>query len=386
MGFFIRRLHRAIEQLYHKQQSTAIKTPFKLYRGQGLLEKHFETLKQAKGRLMSFNNFLSTSRNRDLSLKKITSPSAALNQGSVGVLFVMTIDPTLCASTSTSFADIKSDSQEKYQGDEILFSTHTIFRIDKIERITDDHTNTLWEVYLTFVGNNDNDLRTYTVQMQKELNSLAIGWSRLARIFIKLRKFEKLETLYEYVLKNTSSATDKENYCDQLGCMFEIMENYPKALSSYEKSSRILSHNHSPNHLNLAASYSNIGALYGKMNENKKMLASYEILLQVRKQSLPPNHPDLAASYRKIGTAYSKILDYTQALSAFQRTLGIREKTLSLSHPDLAASYHNMDMIYAKMQEYSKALSYFERVLSIWQKFLPSTDENVLQLKKILIV
>ncbi|CAF2820199.1 unnamed protein product [Rotaria sp. Silwood2] len=149
MGFFIRHLHRDIEELHREQQSitTTATNPFQVYRGQGLSVQDFEKMKQTKGGLMSFNNFLLTSRNRRISLKRFARP-AALNPNSVGILFVMTIDPILCARSSTPFVDIKNVGYHKDQEEEILFSIHTIFRIDKIKRIEDKHTRRLWE--LTF--------------------------------------------------------------------------------------------------------------------------------------------------------------------------------------------------------------------------------------------
>ncbi|CAF5148508.1 unnamed protein product, partial [Rotaria sp. Silwood1] len=71
MGFFIRHLHQHIEKLYHEQQQSRMKAtaPFIVFRGQGLSFENFEKMKQTKGGLMSFNNFLSTSENRQISLK-----------------------------------------------------------------------------------------------------------------------------------------------------------------------------------------------------------------------------------------------------------------------------------------------------------------------------
>ncbi|CAF4107723.1 unnamed protein product, partial [Adineta steineri] len=68
MGFFIGDLHRQIEQL-HKEQyagATAAET-FTVYRGQGLSTEDFEQMSKIKGGLISFNNFLSTSKDREVS-------------------------------------------------------------------------------------------------------------------------------------------------------------------------------------------------------------------------------------------------------------------------------------------------------------------------------
>ncbi|CAM4936016.1 unnamed protein product [Rotaria socialis] len=61
LGFFIRSLHLQLGQL-HQEQSANFKKPFTVYRGQGLSKEDFQKLLDSKGGLLSFNNFLSTSK------------------------------------------------------------------------------------------------------------------------------------------------------------------------------------------------------------------------------------------------------------------------------------------------------------------------------------
>ncbi|CAF5151822.1 unnamed protein product, partial [Rotaria sp. Silwood1] len=79
-------------------------TNLQVFRGQGLSMEDFENMKKTKGGLMSFNNFLSTSRNREISFKNFARP-AALNTNSVGILFIMNIDAAICTKSSTPFAE-----------------------------------------------------------------------------------------------------------------------------------------------------------------------------------------------------------------------------------------------------------------------------------------
>ncbi|CAF4381793.1 unnamed protein product, partial [Adineta steineri] len=64
MGFFINDLHRDIQRLHSEQfdDPQSGKT-FTVYRGQCLLKEDFTEMTKTKGGLLSFNNFLSTSRN-----------------------------------------------------------------------------------------------------------------------------------------------------------------------------------------------------------------------------------------------------------------------------------------------------------------------------------
>ncbi|CAF1537994.1 unnamed protein product, partial [Rotaria sp. Silwood1] len=103
LGFFIRHLHNHIKELHHEQQPN-MPTNFRVFRGQGMSMEDFEKMKKTKGGLMSFNNFLSTSRNREISFESYARP-AAFNTNSVGILFVINIDTAICTTSSTPFAE-----------------------------------------------------------------------------------------------------------------------------------------------------------------------------------------------------------------------------------------------------------------------------------------
>ncbi|CAF4877997.1 unnamed protein product [Rotaria socialis] len=61
LGFFIRSLHLQLKQL-HQEQSSNFQQAFTVYRGQELSQQDFQNLCNSKGGLLSFNNFLSTSK------------------------------------------------------------------------------------------------------------------------------------------------------------------------------------------------------------------------------------------------------------------------------------------------------------------------------------
>jgi hypothetical protein len=66
---FIGDLHRHIKTLHNEQFGNHyIVTIFTVDRGQGLLSADFNRGRNAKGDLLSFNNFLSTSKDRTVSL------------------------------------------------------------------------------------------------------------------------------------------------------------------------------------------------------------------------------------------------------------------------------------------------------------------------------
>ena len=132
MGFLMCDLHRQLERLHEEQFKNTQQQRLTVYRGQSLSLIDFEKLSKSRAGLMSFNNFLSTSYVRKVSLA--FAQSASQRPGMVGVLFKITIDLTIVASTP--FARIDQESYFKAEA-ELLFSMHSIFRVVDITPMND---------------------------------------------------------------------------------------------------------------------------------------------------------------------------------------------------------------------------------------------------------
>ncbi|CAF0872914.1 unnamed protein product [Adineta steineri] len=85
MGFFLRDVHEQIQHLYEQQVNSYGRKPFLVYRGQGLMKSDFERLQKTKDGLLSFNNFLSTSKDKELSL--VFAECASTKPDTIGILF-----------------------------------------------------------------------------------------------------------------------------------------------------------------------------------------------------------------------------------------------------------------------------------------------------------
>ena len=352
-GFFIRHLQKHMEKVHREQQAkNPITAEFTVFRGQGLSREYFDKMKQSKGGLMAFNNFLSTSRDQQISLVFAYQS----NPDHVPTLFVMRVDPRVCEQSSISFVDVKDEGYFKEDEEEILFATHSVFRIREINMIKDAERNPMWEVHLTLAGENDQEMGKLTRHVRKEIGSHT-GWSRLGWILWKIGQPQKAELLYQMLLDKSSSDTERALYLNQLGLVHIEMGEYSKALLSYEQSLEIDKAALPPNHPDLATSYNNIGSVYMKMHQYSKALSSHERSLEIRKVALPPNHPDFAQSYNNIGSVYMNMGEYSKALSSYQRSIEIMKVALPPNHPDLATSYNNIGGAHKNMGEYSKALS-----------------------------
>ncbi|CAF1240770.1 unnamed protein product [Rotaria sp. Silwood1] len=365
MGFFVRDLHKQITQLHSQQYAGHTHSDtFTVYRGLGLSHTDFEQLIRIKGGLLSFNNFLSTSMNRQISLTFALSNSEANDL--VGILFVIQIDPSI---SSTPFANIRDVSY--YEGEEeILFSMHSIFRIGQTKQI--DGNDRLWQVDLTLTSDNDPQLHALTEYIREETFPEEKGWYRLGNLLIKLDQFDKAQQVYEVMLDQTADDHEKANIYHMLGVVKDNQETYAEAIILYQKSNEILQKILSPTHADMASSYNNIGMVYYKMGEYSEALSFFQQALKIYQKTLPADHSHLASSYNNIGSVYDDIGEYSKALSYYRKGLEISEKILPSNHPDLATSYDNIGLMYGEMGEYSKALSAGETALEIRQKTLPS--------------
>ncbi|CAF1285744.1 unnamed protein product [Adineta steineri] len=330
MGFFIRDLHEQIQLLYQQQAPNYHYKPFVVYRGQGLSKASFEKLQKSEGALISFNNFLSTSIEQNISL--VFARSASENADMVGILFIMFINPCI---KSTPFASIKDMSYFKEE-EEILFSMHTVFRVNAVKQM--DNKNQLYQVELQLTTDDDQQLRLLTDRIREEVDGT--GWQRLGNLLLKIGQFNEAEELYNVLLEQTYDESQKQHYYNQLGYAKDDQGDYEKAIWYYEQG------------------------------------------LEICQKTLPSNHSDLATSYNNIGLVYDKIGEYSKALSFYVKALDIREKALPSNHPDFAQLYSNIGGVYHHMREYSKALSYLERALDILQRVLPPTHLNIESVKE----
>ncbi|CAF1439641.1 unnamed protein product [Adineta steineri] len=417
MGFFIKDLHHDIQRLHSEQfDGNQSGTTFTVYRGQGLSKEDFTEMTKTKGGLLSFSNFLSTSKNQDVSLK--FAQQTATNPDLIGILFVMSINT---ARSTTPFASI-TDVSYFHTEDEVLFSMHTIFRIGDIKPM--DGNNHLYQVNLSLISDNDQDLRTLTDRIRQETFPDSEGWFRLGKLLFKMGQFNRAQEVYEISLHRTTDESDKAyiyhllgmikndqgeyqqaltyyeksrdiyeetlpsndinlgNIYNDIGVVYEDLGDYPKALSSHEKALAIKQQSLPSNHPSLGGPYSNIGNVSYAMGDYPKALSSHEKALAIQQQSLPSNHPSLGASYSNIGNVSYAMGDYSKALLSHEKALAIQQQSLPFDHPDLGASYKNIGTVFVKMDNYSKAHSFFERAVQNAEQSLPTNHPDLLKLKR----
>ena len=370
MGFFLCDIHCQIQELHRKQINEYHGKPFMVYRGQGLSTYHFEKASNNKGGLISFNNFLSASTERQVSLN--FARQASNTKDIVGILFEMTIDPNI---PSSPFASIHQMSYFQNEA-EVLFSMHTIFRISDIEKIND--IPSVYRIHLKLTSDDDEKLRHLTEYIREQTGS-GIGWARLGYLLAKIAQYDKAEELYMTLLKQTTKDDDKASIYNQLGYLKDEQGQYKEAIAFYEKCLEIKQKTLPENHLSLATCYNNIGGVYKNIGDYSKALEYYHKDRAILEKSLPKNHPDLATSCHNIGGIYKAMGEYSKALEYYQKDLEIMKKTLPENHPDLAIGYNDIGILYRHMNEYDKALEQYKKALKIREMSLPENHPDFAQ-------
>ncbi|CAF1250118.1 unnamed protein product [Adineta steineri] len=368
MGFFLCDIHKQIQQLYEQQVSSYGRKSFVVYRGQGLKKSDFEKLQKTKGELMSFNNFLSTSKTKDVSHR--FAQDASNKPDMVSILFIMSIDPCLKPAPFASICEVSYFKEEE----EILFSMHTVFRVNAIKQM--NKKNQLYQVELQLTSDDDQQLRSLTDWIRKEAGG-GTGWQRMGKLLLKIGQFNKAEDLYNVLLEQTSDEGGKALYYNQLGYVKDNQGDYEKAIWYYEQALKIQEKSLPLNYSHLGTTYNNVGTVYKNMKEYTKALSFYENALEIDQKTLPSEHPHLATSYNNIALVYDNIRHYPKALSFYEKILEILQKTLPSNHPDFAQSYNNIGTVYRNMRECSKAFSFYEKALEFQEKILPPNHPHL---------
>lgn len=372
MDFFIRDLHQQLVSLHSKQmKKSSWKDPFRVYRGQDLSRNDLTQISQAKGGLLSFNNFLSTSTDESIGL--FFARRSRNNPHTIGVLFVMTIDSS---SSSIPFALIRDHSNLQVEN-EILFSMHAIFRIESIQLI-ENETEEYWRMELIQTTENDHELHHLTDCLRNEIQGYT-PWDRLGRLLIQLGQLNNAEKVYEGMLKTKLDHHAKANVYNQLGWLTDAQGDYEQSISFYEKSLRITEKHFHGEKANLAFIYNNISVAYSRMNDYTKSLSFSHKALETALMFYNPNHIQLASIYNNLGLTYLKVNDLSNAQLYLHKAFEIRKKNHPTNHPDLAESYHNLGLLSQMMNNLSQASEYYHEAYLIRQQILPFDHPDLLR-------
>ncbi|UJR09502.1 hypothetical protein I4U23_013740 [Adineta vaga] len=153
----------------------------------------------------------------------------ARNPDLVGVLFIMTIDPSQPTAPFALISDVSYNHTEN----EILFSMHAVFRIHDIKTMAG--SNHIYEVRITLINQSDKDLRGLYEWIREETFPDEKGWFRLGMVLTKIGQVEKAEKLFNILLNQPSTEQQKAAIYHELGRVKYCQELYQKNLEEVKK-------------------------------------------------------------------------------------------------------------------------------------------------------
>ena len=367
MGFFLRDLHQQIEHLHLNidKSSTII-----VYRGQGILNAEFPKIMRNEGGLLSFNNFLSTTR--DEQIAHMRADSSRDDPELTGILFEIIIDPSI---STTPFARLNTVSYFRDLEEEILFSMHTVFRIIQVEQIDDRR---LWRVKLTLTSENDEQLKCLTDYIRNEIEWQP-EWAKLAFLTYTMGEFNKAEEIHKKSLDSTTDIDSIDNALlhVRLGAIMSAKGEQNIALSHLTKALEIFQKHFPLDHPCTIAIEAAIGGVLRLQGDYSTALAKMKKGIEISEQLFPSDDPTQAEAHNNIAAAYQSMGDYRTALFHLEKTLEIQQKVLPLTHPNLGATHSNIGDVFRAMGSYSDACLHFKKALEILQKSLPSNHPNL---------
>ncbi|CAF1026034.1 unnamed protein product [Adineta steineri] len=366
MAFFIRDLHKQIKQR-HLEPSIA-KIPSTIYRGQGMFNRDFEKLKKSQGGFLSFNNFLSTTCKEHVARGFAERSRDKLEK--TPILFEISIDPSIVTVPFSLIMDLSKFPDEE----EILFSTSTVFRIDKIQKVE----NRLWKVNLTYTNESDPLLKRLADHIRISMGGGNV-WRKLGQLMIKMGQFDSALKTFETLLETNDSNDKTENAFlhNQVGYILKQQNKLKEAFFHYQESIKINRTHMSETDPRLSSTYSNIGGILKKLGDTNGALKFYELVLKIDLAAAQPNQLEIAIDHNNIGAVFDDQGKYSEALKKYEQALDIKLAYLPPHHPSLASTYSNIGSIHQKMGDISMALSFYEKTLEIQQKSLPPNHPSL---------
>jgi tetratricopeptide (TPR) repeat protein len=409
MGFFIRDLHL---QLIELQQTTTENQSFSiLYRGQGMKDNDFQRIRQHIGGLISFNNFLSTTSDNNVSL--MFARSARDDPLHMGILFRIQLQPAVVNNrdSKSPFASLRGVSYYPHE-DEILFSMHTIFRIIDLHEIDER----LWQIDLDLSNDQDEQLSVLLGQLRSEIYVAGVfNVDKAGQLCLKMGEYEGALDVYNTLLQLFPDHLAFLTYVHHhLGLTYQSMDKLDQAILHYEKAidiRRSFANDENSDRYSIVA-YANLSTIYAKKGDLVRArtnceralalssnstndgqfdpvlycyhlsnlafiqqaegkfedsLDSYRKVIALRLEHLPSNHPDLSVAYSNLATVYGLINDHSSATSCFHQALAIAEKSLPDNHETLGAIHFNIAVENENCEKYDEALRHFEKAVEIGQ-------------------
>lgn len=420
---FLVDLYQQLKQFHLNFDDTDI-----LYRGVILQVDEAEALQKSKGKLVHFDQFISTSM--DESVAKGFIKVDKLNRSNVPILFHINISSARACSRPDEepIAYIEKLSQRPTEK-EVLLPPISVFRLLCVEKKDDINARTqLWHIYLELTNARDQELQAVYEDLKKEIfisEKFPTNVVQLAKFLRRLDKIDLAEKYYHIALEDPIISRNYEClttiYTD-LALIHRINKNYRQALDFLEKAEsnakklqinwfdrpfRMIMGNKAlvfqylgdydqalkctlqilsmdieagiQNTSEHATTLNNLGTFCMKLNSPEDAIKYFTKLLEIQKRTLSKNHPDIARTYNNMSAYYNKIGNNIEAKRCAREAENIKDKVLPQDHRSVAATKKNLGVAQLKSKQYDEAYDNFEQAGDILVSKKISRDDPELK-------
>ena len=365
--FFLIDLCSTIDE--HRLQPTNEQKHVQVYRGTQISDDEFEKFQFNIGQVIATNGFLSTSKNRRISID-FAKPNR-VKKGFHSVLFEIDVD---LSKNTISCVDLSRTSLFADE-EEILFNLNSTFQI---HNVLFDEQARVWRIQLHNTDHIKERIDEYLQLAQKTLenSSPMIYFGYL--LWKYLGSMSQAKKYFSMLLK--SLAEDHQDIHDihhHLGNIFREEHDYNLALNHYEKSFEIRQQQFPSNDPYIAASYATIGLTYRMKNDPDRAIDYYRKASQIYKMIYQSDHVSLATVLDGIGSVYFDKKRFEKALKYQTKALEMYKRVLPKDHLDIARCLGNIGLTYEHQEQFSKALEIYHQVLKMQQHSLPLAHPNL---------
>ncbi|MCG8095036.1 MAG: FxSxx-COOH system tetratricopeptide repeat protein [Candidatus Thiodiazotropha endolucinida] len=151
------------------------------------------------------------------------------------------------------------------------------------------------------------------------------------------------------------------------GCHLNMVADYTKARTAFERTVAIEEATLGPDHLNVATPVNNLGFVLTKLGFLEEAREAYERALAIKEAAFGTDHPEVALCISNLGSVHQDLGDLAEARKAYMRALAIDEVALGADHPSVASDVNNLGFVLHNLGDLAGARKALERALAIYE-------------------
>ncbi|UJR16672.1 hypothetical protein I4U23_003572 [Adineta vaga] len=346
--FFLVDFQKQLEQCCTEEIVQSNET---VYRGQLISELELIKLKKTVGTYISFNAYLSTTRNKRVAMEIANSDNSVLLE------IELNFDVQL---QNKRFCPVCVQKKSQFpQEEEVILPIGAIFLLESIEMIDGRQ-------YIKLKSLDNIEYKKMIDLIQTYYPTKLPSKFRFADLLLSLGDLKNAGQYIEILMNDCQSTSDpmSKAYTYDLMGRFQCSKNsYQNALSHFERAINSIEHTNAYR----VTIYLHIAYLYQQQNLSGMAL---EYLRDAIKYEEELDPEELADLYDMFGHVYRERKLFYDAISYLQQALDIRLDELP-THKNCVKTYYYIALVYTEKSDYKNSLKYFNDALQIALKALP---------------